>query len=50
MMDWWEIQERIAAEDPQGKPFPPTEAAEQAFRAWVLKTYGKSIYDRYFRG
>lgn len=50
MNDITAILQDIRKHDPAGGLFRPTEAAEAAFRTWVLDTYGLAVHDRYFRG
>lgn len=33
--------------DPDGQAAEPTDAKRDAFRAWVIDTHGKSLWDTY---
>lgn len=40
----------IRANDPDGGEVEPTESAYDAFRNWVITTYGPGVYAAYING
>lgn len=42
-----EILLAIRASDPDGQATEPTDEDYRQFKAWVVKTYGQDMWDRY---
>lgn len=44
-----ETLEAIRQQDPEGKPELPTYESRQAFKTWVIETYGLDVWHTYRR-